>query len=221
MLAQQKMEQLRGLMWGFDMIGLPLSDTTSDLTVVPEQPQGGPGLTPSPDGALRNNFDGYCDFLDGSGQSLGGGMAAPPNTVYVRRWSIEPLPTNPNNTLILQVMVTRWRERGVADTETAGERGAGFPTKRAHPLRENTEGKLMRRHSPEHGFSLIEMTVAMAVMLVVTGSIFALLNPGQGNFVAEPEVADMQQRTRLAADTLYKDLVMVGSGSYEARTRWR
>jgi prepilin-type N-terminal cleavage/methylation domain-containing protein len=120
-LAQQKMEQLRGLMWGFDMIGLPLSDTTSDLTVVPEQPQGGPGLTPSPDGALRNNFDGYCDFLDGSGQSLGGGTAAPPNTVYVRRWSIEPLPTNPNNTLILQVMVTRWRERGVADTETAGE----------------------------------------------------------------------------------------------------
>jgi prepilin-type N-terminal cleavage/methylation domain-containing protein len=120
-LAQQKMEQLRGLTWGFDMIGLPLSDTTSDLTVVPEQPQGGPGLTPSPDGALRNNVDGYCDFLDGSGQSLGGGTAAPPNTVYVRRWSIEPLPTNPNNTLILQVMVTRWRERGVADTETAGE----------------------------------------------------------------------------------------------------
>ena len=42
-LAQQKMEQLRGLTWGFDIIGLPLSDTTSDLTVVPEQPQGGRG----------------------------------------------------------------------------------------------------------------------------------------------------------------------------------
>jgi prepilin-type N-terminal cleavage/methylation domain-containing protein len=72
----------------------------------------------------------------------------------------------------------------------------------------------MRRHSSEHGFSLIEMMVAMGLMLVVTGSIFALLNPGQGNFVAEPEVADLQQRTRVAADTLYKDLVMVGSGSY-------
>jgi hypothetical protein len=72
----------------------------------------------------------------------------------------------------------------------------------------------MRRHLPEQGFSLIEMTVAMGLMIVVTGSIFALLNPSQGNFVAEPEVADMQQRTRLAADTLYKDLVMVGSGSY-------
>src|SRR6188768_1901204 len=64
-LAQQKMEQLRGLMWGFDIIGLPVSDTTSDLTVVPEQPQGGPGLTPSPDGSLQSNVDGYCDFLDG------------------------------------------------------------------------------------------------------------------------------------------------------------
>jgi len=72
----------------------------------------------------------------------------------------------------------------------------------------------MRRHTDEHGFSLIEMTVAMGLMLVVTGSIFALLNPGQGNFVAEPEIADMQQRTRVAADALYKDLVMVGSGSY-------
>jgi hypothetical protein len=72
----------------------------------------------------------------------------------------------------------------------------------------------MRRHTHEHGFSLIEMTVAMGLMLVVTASIFSLVNPGQGNFVAEPEVADMQQRTRVAQDTLYKDLVMVGSGSY-------
>jgi type II secretory pathway pseudopilin PulG len=119
-LAQQKMEQLRGLTWGFDIIGLPLSDNTSDLTVVPELPQGGPGLTPSPDGSLQRNVDGYCDFIDGRGQSLGGGSVAPPNTVYVRRWSVEPLPINPNNTLILQVMVTRWRERGTADTDQTG-----------------------------------------------------------------------------------------------------
>ena len=35
--------------------------------------------------------------------------------IYTRRWSIEPLPTNPNNTLILQVLVTRNRDRGQAD----------------------------------------------------------------------------------------------------------
>jgi prepilin-type N-terminal cleavage/methylation domain-containing protein len=118
-LAQQKMEQLRGLTWGFDTIGLPLSDTTSDLTVVPEQPTGGPGLTPSPDRTLRRNVDGYCDFLDERGTPVGSGTNPPPGTVYIRRWSIEPLPTNPNNTLILQVLVTRWRSRGVADTEEA------------------------------------------------------------------------------------------------------
>src|SRR5688572_20942052 len=72
----------------------------------------------------------------------------------------------------------------------------------------------MRRHSRELGFSLIEMTVSMGLMLVVTASIFSLVNPGQGNFVAEPEVADMQQRTRVAQDALYRDLVMAGSGSY-------
>ena len=115
LLAQQKMEQLRGLEWGFDTIGLPLSDTTSDLTVDPEKPTGGPGLSPSPDRTLARNVDGYCDFIDQRGNSLGGGTNPPPNTVYVRRWSIEPLPTNPNNTLILQVLVTRWRERGAAN----------------------------------------------------------------------------------------------------------
>ena len=139
-------------------------------------------------------------------------MAAPPNTAAVRRWSIEPLPTNPNNTLILQVMVTRWRERGVADTETAGE-GRRLPdearilsvkTRKASDAPPLTRTRLFADRN-DGGDGL---------MLVVTGSIFALLNPGQGNFVAEPEVADMQQRTRLAADTLYKDLVMVGSGSY-------
>jgi type II secretory pathway pseudopilin PulG len=111
-LAQQKMEQLRGLAWGFDALGLPLSDMTTDITAAEELPSGGRGLTPSPPagttGPLAENTAGYCDFLDGFGNSLGGGTTAPPSTVYLRRWSIEPLPTNPNNTLILQVLVARY-----------------------------------------------------------------------------------------------------------------
>jgi prepilin-type N-terminal cleavage/methylation domain-containing protein len=75
----------------------------------------------------------------------------------------------------------------------------------------------MRRHTHQDGFSLIEMTVAMGLMLVVTASIFSLVNPGQGNFVAEPEVADLQQRTRVGQDTLYKDLLMAGAGSYSGQ----
>ena len=34
MLAQQKMEQLRGLTWGFDTVGLPVSDYSTDTTAV-------------------------------------------------------------------------------------------------------------------------------------------------------------------------------------------
>src|SRR5829696_4818026 len=70
----------------------------------------------------------------------------------------------------------------------------------------------MRR---EHGFSLLELTIAMGVMLTVTASIFALMNPAQGSFSAQPEVSDMQQRLRVATDTLYKDLVMSGAGAYQ------
>jgi hypothetical protein len=39
----------------------------------------------------------------------------PNRTIYTRRWSVEPLPTNPNNTLILQVLVTRRTDRGDAN----------------------------------------------------------------------------------------------------------
>ena len=55
------------------------------------------------------------DYLDHNGCVLGGGGAAPAGTVFTRRWSVEPLPNNPNNTLILQVLVTRRTERGAAD----------------------------------------------------------------------------------------------------------
>jgi hypothetical protein len=70
----------------------------------------------------------------------------------------------------------------------------------------------MRR---EHGFSLLELIISMGVMLTVTASIFSLMNPTQGTFSAQPEVSDMQQRLRVATDTLYKDLVMAGGGAYQ------
>jgi type II secretory pathway pseudopilin PulG len=124
-LAQQKMEQLRGLTWGFDGVGVPVTDTTTNLSVVPEQPTGGPGLSPSPPGALNRNTPGYCDFLDTAGQPVaptippaGLPVAMPSGATYARRWTVEPLPTNPNNTVILQVLVTTTRDRGSADLDT-------------------------------------------------------------------------------------------------------
>jgi len=120
-LAQQKMEQLRSMTYGFDNLGLPISDTSTDITVVPEKVTGGKGLSPSPPGSLNANTGGYCDFVDKSGNTLSAGnlgTAPPADTVYIRRWSIEPLPTNPNDTLVLQVLVTRSRNRGSADAAT-------------------------------------------------------------------------------------------------------
>lgn len=109
-LAQEKMEQLRGLTWGFDVLGLPASDFTTNLAVDPPT-NNGLGLSPSPDNALSANVNGFVDYVDRYGNTLGGGPFAPAGTVYVRRWSVEPFPTNPNNTLILQVLVFALSDR--------------------------------------------------------------------------------------------------------------
>jgi hypothetical protein len=119
-LAVQKMEQLRGLTWGFDAagLGLPLSDTTTDLSVDPPT-NSGSGLNPSPGGTLQTSTSGYVDYLDQYGNWVGTGVAPPPTASYIRRWSIEPLPINPNNTLVLQVLVTA--------VQTENARLAGAP----------------------------------------------------------------------------------------------
>ena len=114
-LADQKIEELRSLTWGFDSSGLPVTDTTTDTASPSDNATGGTGLTPSPATALQENTDGYVDYVDIYGNKLGGGINPAQDTAYIRRWSIEPLPTNPNNTIIIQVMVTRRRWRGAAD----------------------------------------------------------------------------------------------------------
>jgi prepilin-type N-terminal cleavage/methylation domain-containing protein len=114
-LAQQKMEQLRSLTWGFDVLGLPITDLTTDIANVPPTTDEGTGLSPSPSDSLRKNYEGFCDFLDEYGQSLGTGTEPPANAMYIRRWLVEPLPANPNNTIVLQVMVTVRRNRGSSD----------------------------------------------------------------------------------------------------------
>lgn len=106
-MAEQKLEQIRSLTWGFDSAGqgLPVSDTSTNLTVYPLT-NDGTGLNPSPSDALEQNTAGFFDFLDAAGNWVGTGANIPPTATYVRRWSITPLPTNPNNTLVIQVLVT-------------------------------------------------------------------------------------------------------------------
>jgi prepilin-type N-terminal cleavage/methylation domain-containing protein len=64
------------------------------------------------------------------------------------------------------------------------------------------------------GFTLVEMLIAMAVMLVILGGVFQAFNPAQGSFQTQPEVADMQQRLRVGTDRLYNGLVVAGAGIY-------
>lgn len=64
------------------------------------------------------------------------------------------------------------------------------------------------------GFTIMEMLVATAIMMTVTGAIFALMNPSQGVYQAQPEASDMQQRMRVGVDALTKDIIMAGAGTY-------
>ena len=102
-LAAQKLDQLRSLAWTYDAAGVPVGDTQTDTTTAPELPSGGRGLAASPSGSLHANTHGYCDFLDAQGRSLGGGTTPPPEAAYVRRWSIQPLPGDPTDSLVVQV----------------------------------------------------------------------------------------------------------------------
>jgi hypothetical protein len=53
---------------------------------------------------------GAVDYIDQFGRTLGGGGTPPANAVYTRRWVVQPLPADPDNTLIIQVLVGRQRE---------------------------------------------------------------------------------------------------------------
>ena len=71
-----------------------------------------------------------------------------------------------------------------------------------------------RRAGDQSGYSVIELLVSTAIMMVITGAIFGMLNPAQGSARAQPEVADLQQRMRVAADSMFKELMMAGAGPY-------
>ena len=74
---------------------------------------------------------------------------------------------------------------------------------------------LRRTLRSESGYSLVELLISTAIMLVVTGAIFGLVNPSQGTAKVQPEVADLQQRLRVSSDTLFQELMMAGAGVYQ------
>jgi prepilin-type N-terminal cleavage/methylation domain-containing protein len=115
-LASQKLEQLRTLEWNADDLGRGgsvTSDMATDLTRDPAT-RGGAGLSASPAGTLAGNLPGFVDYLDAAGAWMGTGPMPPPRAVFIRRWAVTPLPDDPADTLVLQVLVTNvTRDAGV------------------------------------------------------------------------------------------------------------
>lgn len=113
-LAGAKMEQLRSLAWTYfpTELGVPAlarSDRTTDVSH-PAHASNGAGLQASPVGTLGSNTPPYVDYVDGAGRWVGNGSDPPPSAVFIRRWAVQPLATDPERTLVLQVLVTTVRE---------------------------------------------------------------------------------------------------------------
>jgi type II secretory pathway pseudopilin PulG len=107
-VAVEKMEQLRSLAWTHvtttgPAISMSYSDVTTDLSNDPATDDG-PGLLASPAGTLTANIIGYVDYLDANGRWIGHGPSAPPTAVYVRRWAVRAHASDPDNTLVFEVV---------------------------------------------------------------------------------------------------------------------
>ncbi len=64
----------------------------------------------------------------------------------------------------------------------------------------------------DHGFSLIELLVALALTLIVSASIMALLYAGQSSFRRNPELNEMEQNIRVAMESVMADVSSAGVG---------
>ena len=90
--AETKMAQLRALTLVWDTSGAPVASS---------------GLAWSAASTLTMNVDGFVDYLDEGGGVVGVGVQPPRTAVYLRRWSIQPLPADPANAVVLQVVAAR------------------------------------------------------------------------------------------------------------------
>lgn len=64
----------------------------------------------------------------------------------------------------------------------------------------------------EPGFSLLELVVAIAVMLIVTGAVFSLLKDSMTTSKATLEMTDAQESLRTGQEYINRDLMNTGDG---------
>mgnify|MGYP003586322731 CR=1 FL=1 len=103
--AAEKLEQLRGLAWGFDADGLPVEDTTSDASRSPVAVDAGVGLRASPADSLDRDAAPFVDYLDADGRWLTAAPSEAAGAALVRRWSVGEASPGPAGTLVLRVRV--------------------------------------------------------------------------------------------------------------------
>jgi prepilin-type N-terminal cleavage/methylation domain-containing protein len=64
----------------------------------------------------------------------------------------------------------------------------------------------------DRGYSLVEMLISMAIMLTVFGGVCQLASPAHATALIQAELQDMEQRARIVADRLTRDLWLAGAG---------
>jgi prepilin-type N-terminal cleavage/methylation domain-containing protein len=108
-LAQERLEQLRGLSWGYEADGAPREDTTSSVAGL-GGPETGSGISLSPPDSLERDTPGFVDYLDASGQPVDA-AGEPAGVAFVRRWLVGSSPDGPGEALVLRVLVVRAEAR--------------------------------------------------------------------------------------------------------------
>jgi hypothetical protein len=69
------------------------------------------------------------------------------------------------------------------------------------------------------GYTVIELLIGTALLLMVMASALELLQAAQTAFVTQPDVTDLQQRLRVVGDALARDLVSAGAGRTRGAAR--
>lgn len=118
-LAQERVEQLRALSWGYEADGAPREDTSGGTGTAGEP---GMGVGVSPPDALVRDTPGFVDYVDDSGRLVpaAGGAA------FVRRWLVAPSLDGPGEALVVRVLVIRREFR--LDGSPERSRGAALLT---------------------------------------------------------------------------------------------
>jgi prepilin-type N-terminal cleavage/methylation domain-containing protein len=65
----------------------------------------------------------------------------------------------------------------------------------------------------DHGFSFVELLIALAVLLAAAGALLQVTASGQRLTRSQAEATDLHQRLRVAAERLQKDLAHAGAGA--------